>query len=287
MKKLLLILLLSFSSVLYAKETVKIVISAAPGGTADKIARVMQTDLASNDYNFILEYKLGAAGIVGANYVAEEKTIPTILVVSLGLITNADAPQVKYNLQSDFSHIRCVVVEPVFILVNSNSSIKTFNDFTAASLRQPMPYSTFGAGSTGTIIAEHFFTHPNYFAVPFKGGAEIINAVVSDTVVWTIEAVHATKTLVEADRLRAIAVNSSKRLSEFPNVPTFKELGLNDQGFKRMQLVALNSAVKGDLKEHIIKKLNNFNLQDNTVQTCPQQDNFVASQQRIYKNFVR
>lgn len=279
--------MIMLSSLVYSKETVKIVISASPGGSIDKIGRAIQTQLNNDDYTFVIEYKLGAGGLIATNYVAEEKHTPMILVSSMSFITNTNNPQAKYNIHSDFSYARCMIVEPVFIVVNGNSNIKTYNDFVKASVKQPMPYSTIGSGSAGEIIAKSLFKSDNYFSVPFKGGPDVINAVLSDTVVWTIESVYATKQLAESGRLKPIAVNSDKRLKNFTDVPTFKELGLNDKGFKRLQLVAFNSAINGNLKQYIINKINDFSIEDENVLSCSANENFIEEQMQIYKNTLK
>lgn len=269
----------------YAKQNIKIVVSASPGGSIDMVARSLQTQLSDASNNFIIEYKLGAGGIVAANYVADNKNEPMILVSSIGFITNMDVPQVKYDLFNDFIYVRCAIVEPIFILVNSDSEIKTYKQFLNKSNTDIMPYSTIGNGSAGEIIARHFFKNKNFFSVPFKGGPEAINALLTNNVIWTIESISASKSLIDAKKLLPIAINTDKRNVDYPDVPTFKELGLDDKGFKRMQIVALNKGFDENTKNYLISKINNLNFSDdNKTTTCSYNKNFIEEQIKIYRS---
>lgn len=259
MKKLLIILALICSSV-FAKDTVKIVVPYPAGGTSDKIARHIQTHMNSDEYNFVVENRVGAGGLVGATYAANEKA-PTLLVSGQALVSNAVLGNAKYDLDNDFVFLSCMITDPIVIVVKADGPIKSFQDLKNMAKNSPVPYGTSGIGTVQTMISP-FITNreANYIEVPFKGSPEVMNALLSDTIMWYSDILNLVTPLVESGKFRIIAAND--KLKKYPNVPTFKELNIDIHAFKSRQLFVANSAIDPSLRAYIVKKLNEESLKN-------------------------
>lgn len=253
MKKLLVIALLLCCNA-FAKETIKIVVPYPAGGTSDKIARNIQTHMNSDEYTFVVENKVGAGGLVGATHAASEKT-PALLVSGQALVSNAVLGNAKYDLDADFVFLSCMITDPIVVVVKADGPIKSFQDLKTLAKTTAVPYGTSGIGTVQTMVSPMIINRePNHIEVPFKGSPEVMNALLSDTIVWYLDILNLVTPLVESGKFKIIASND--KLKKYPGVPTFKELGIETHGFKSRQLFVANSAVDAQLKTYVIKKLN-------------------------------
>lgn len=256
MKKLLVILMILCCNA-FAKDTIKIVVPYSAGGTSDKVARHIQNYMNSEEYSFVVENKAGAGGLIGATYVANEKT-PTLLVSGQALVTNYVTGTAKYDLDTDFVYLSCMIADPIVLVVKADGPIKTFKDLLAAS---NAPYGTSGPGTIQSIVSP-IITSKNskYIEVTFKGSPDSMNALLSDTITWYVDILNFVSPLVDSGKLKIIA--STDKLKKYPEVPTFKELNVDMGSFKSRQLFVANAAIDTKLKSYIVKKLNEDGLKD-------------------------
>jgi tripartite-type tricarboxylate transporter receptor subunit TctC len=285
MKKLLFLLFLSTS--LFAKDTIKIVVPYPAGGTSDKIARHIQNHFGNDEYNFVVENRSGAGGSVGATYVASEK-VPTLLVSGQALITNSVLGNVKYDLENDFVFLSCMITDPLVIVTKADGQIKKFQDLKDMAKTKPVPYGTSGIGTVQNMLSPIIINRENnHIEVPFKGAPEVMNALLSDTIVWYVDILNLAAPLVESGKFILLA--SSDKLKKYPDVPTFKELGIDIHGFRSRQVFVANSAIDNTLKSYIFKKLNEDGmkqlLQQNGYESCINTNNPNAL--RIEKDIVK
>ena len=285
MKKLLFLLFLSTS--LFAKDTIKIVVPYPAGGTSDKVARHIQNHFGNDEYNFVVENRPGAGGSVGATYVANEK-VPTLLVSGQALITNSVLGNVKYDLENDFVFLSCMITDPLVIVAKADGQIKKFQDLKDMAKTKPVPYGTSGIGTVQNMLSPIIINRENnHIEVPFKGAPEVMNALLSDTIVWYVDILNLTAPLVDSGKFIMLA--SSDKLKKYPDVPTFKELGIDIYGFRSRQVFVANSAIDNTLKSYIFKKLNEDGmkqlLQQNGYESCINTNNPNAL--RIEKDIVK
>ncbi len=214
-------------------KSVKIIVPFIPGGTADKLGRIVGARL-SEQYgqSFVIENRGGAGGLIGADIMS--KSAPdgyTLGVTGLGPLPVATAIVAKppYDPVKDFTHIALFGGPPSVLAVHPSVPAKTLTQFTALSQSKhgAINYGTAGNGSTGQLLAELFKqkTGARLQHIAYKGAA---NAVV-DVIAGHIQAVSTTLTTTSAamrsGRVRALALSSNARLPDFPEVPTFRESG--------------------------------------------------------------
>lgn len=272
MRKLLLIGLIFLSGLVSsasAKETIKIVVPYTAGGLSDKLARHLQTYLANDDYDFIVENKVGAGGLIGAQAVADEKTKPLLLVSGQALVANDVLGNSKYIAEKDFTFISCLATDSIVVVANAGGEFKTVQDIYRTG--KSVSYGTSGIGTTQHIVSPIVAKRDkNQIEIPFKGAPEVTTALLSGTVDWAIDNLRSVAPMIESGKFVILA--SSNKLKKYPGVPTFKELGIDIHGFKANQLFVANNAVSPELLNYIKKKLEDKEftslLESNSYESC-------------------
>lgn len=213
-------------------KPVRIVVPYAPGGSADTLGRVIAKHLSETfKQTFVVENRSGAGGIIGSQMVARAEPDGYTLVVSgIGshVVAPVDNPN-AYDPIKDFTHIAILGGPPTVLAVNAAQPPKDLPGFISyvKSLPDGLSWGSPGQGTHGSLIGEAFrqMTRLNLVQVSYKGA----NPAVSDVAANQVPAAFVTLTTaasnIKAGRLRAIAVTSAERIAEFPDVPTFKELG--------------------------------------------------------------
>lgn len=215
----------------YPVKPVQVVIPFAPGDT-DKMLRPFMDRMAEFLPNqFILNYKPGAGGAVGAGYVANSApdgytlvgTSPgSVVVVPLA---NKD---VKYTTES-FEPIAALSEGGFMIVGSSKSPNTTLKDLIEFSKKNPdkVTYGTSGSMGITHLLAEIFTSEAGvkWTHIPFQGSGPAITALLGGHVELASTAVGPAQAHIAAGTLRPLAVFGDNRLKAFPNVPTLKELG--------------------------------------------------------------
>jgi tripartite-type tricarboxylate transporter receptor subunit TctC len=215
----------------YPNKPVQVVIPFAPGDT-DKMLRPFLDRMGEFLPNqFILNYKPGAGGAVGAGFVAGSApdgytlvgTSPgSIVVVPLA---NKD---VKYSTES-FEPIAALSEGGFMIVGLSKSPLTSLKELVAYSKQHPdkVTYGTSGAMGITHLLAEIFASEAGvkWNHIPFQGSGPAITALLGGHVELASTAVGPAQAHIAAGTLRPLAVFGDTRLKAFPNVPTLKELG--------------------------------------------------------------
>src|SRR2546423_1222692 len=214
-------------------KPVRIVVPFAPGGTADALGRLVATKLAESlGQRFIVEDGAGAGGIIGSELVAKAAPDGYTLVVS-GVATHCIAPALSksfpFDPLRDFTHIALFGGPPGVLVVNPALPAQDLKQFIAYAKREPgkLAYGSPGNGTQGHLIAEQLkqvagieMTH-----VPYKGASLAVADLIAGHVPVTSTTLTTAATQIKAGRARALAVSAAKRVPEFPDVPTFGEMG--------------------------------------------------------------
>lgn len=276
---------------LASANTIKIIVPYAAGGVSDKISRYVQTVLNNNGFNTVLEYKLGAGGFIAYNYVARTKGEMVIVVASNGIAEIIDPKVADYQLE-DFVPIKHLGSMPAFVLTG-HPNIQTFADLTALSKTRPINYGSSGVGSgthiAGAIVGNQY---NNFVHVPYKGQSQAIIDVISGQIDFTIESNIAAEQFIQSQKLRPLAVMSRSRLKDYPNVPTLKELGVNDYEYSRLFVLVGNRDVDTATAAKLHRILSTKDVQADLekldlhpVKTTPTMLQDISSKfQRIRKN---
>jgi tripartite-type tricarboxylate transporter receptor subunit TctC len=228
---------------------IRIILPTQSGGQADTIGRLIGDRVgAAIDRTFVMEPKPGAGGLIAGEYVA--RAAPdgnTLLFVTGGHTVAAGlyARTIKFDAVKDFAFV-CQITEASFALaVGADHPVKSFANLLEMSKREPGKYtfSSTGAGSTQHLIGEltsrRFgvqWTH-----VPYTGGAQPLNDVMGGRVDMSIDSMLTLSPLVQAGRMRGLAVTSAGRQPLMPDTPAFGELS---EGFSVGTILGLAAPAK-------------------------------------------
>jgi tripartite-type tricarboxylate transporter receptor subunit TctC len=212
-------------------KPVKIIAPFAPGGTADTLGRLVAQKLGEQmKASFVVENRPGAGGALGSDIVAKAAPDGYTLLVS-GIASHAIAPALPqgtpYDPVRDFTHIAFFGGPPAVLAVHPSVEAKNLREFVALAKSKPLSYGSPGNGTQGHLVAELFKQRAGIDLqhVPYKGGS----ASMADLIAGHIPSVSATLTTaatqIRAGRARALAISAASRLPDFPDLPTFAELG--------------------------------------------------------------
>jgi tripartite-type tricarboxylate transporter receptor subunit TctC len=136
---------------------------------------------------------------------------------------------VQYDPRKDFAPVAVVAVMPVWIVVNAASPFKSLADIVKDAKANPgkLTYGTSGVGTELHLAAEAIARSAGIqmVHVPFRGGGEVITALLGKQVDWAALSTASIAGAVKQGSLRVLAVSSPQRMADFPDVPTFTELG--------------------------------------------------------------
>jgi tripartite-type tricarboxylate transporter receptor subunit TctC len=239
LKNLLLLICLFFTQSILAQslnawpnKPVKIIVPYGAAGSSDTLARIIANQLSKSlNQTFIVENKPGAGGTIGSEFVAKSAPDGYTLVIS-GIGSHIIAPfqyANKYDPIKDFTHIAFLGGPPLAMVVNPSLPITDLKSFVSYAKTQPngMVYGSPGIGTHGNIIGQYFaeINNISLVHVGYKGGGTVVNDIAGGQLPAGIMTLTSAKTLVLGNKLRLIAVSSSKRMANFPRTPTFEELG--------------------------------------------------------------
>jgi tripartite-type tricarboxylate transporter receptor subunit TctC len=183
----------------------------------------------------VVENRPGAAGVVGADYVAKSPGDGyTLLLCSAGAmaINPSLLPSMPYVPLRDLQGVSHVVSIPYLLLVNPSSPFHSLKDLLAAAKAQPgkLNFGSAGLGSTSHLAGEllKMKSSVDIVHVPYKGSALADQDLLGGRLEMAFDAVPPALPLVKSGKLRALAVAADQRLSLLPDVPTFQEQGMPD-----------------------------------------------------------
>jgi tripartite-type tricarboxylate transporter receptor subunit TctC len=219
----------------YPDRPIHLIVAFVPGGATDTLARQISNDLKEAlGQPVVVENRPGANGYLAWNYVAAaEPDGYTLLLaenalgISQALHKKATSP---FDPLTQYDAVAAVATSPSALIVANNVPAKNVAELVAFSrtVPQKMNYATAGVGSVSHLNFEVFKDAVGMEAVhiPYKGGGQAISDIVAGHVPMTITSVQATKALVEAGSIKALAVTSRARSPAMPQVPTMQEAGV-------------------------------------------------------------
>lgn len=221
----------SMAQTAYPNRPVTLVVPFPPGGGTDTGARIVAQRLSVRwGQTVIIENKGGAAGQIGAEFVAKAKPDGyTILMGNIGTqsINPSLYPKLSYDPNKAFAPISLVAELPLAMMVNTTVAAKTAKEFVDLAKSQPgkMNYSSSGAGGAPHLAAEMFKEATGTFIlhVPYRGGGPAVSDLIAGNVQLSFMTVLEAIGQIKAGKLRALAVTSDQRVSALPQVPTLAE----------------------------------------------------------------
>ena len=218
----------------YPARPIRLMVTAAAGGSADTIARTIsgqvQTDLG---WNFVVDNRPGAAGILGYGIVAKAPADGyTLLHATANLLINPSIyRKLPYDLERDFTPITSIgLVYGYLIIVNPSIPARSLKDLIALARdkHKPLLYGSGGIGNSlhlvGATFNEAAGTHLVHVA--YKGGPPVMNALMSGEIQVIFAPPTAVLQYVRAGKMRAIAFTGRSRWEVLPEVPTVAEAAI-------------------------------------------------------------
>ena len=213
------------------KQPIRLIAVFPPGGSVDQVARILAVPLGQQlGQSVIVDNKGGASGSIGtAAVVAAPPDGYTFAVVfDTHGVNAALIPGLPYDTRKDLAPVVLVGTSAMVIATNSGSEYKTFADVVAAAkAKKAVNYGSIGSGSLGhlamTLLGRS--SGLDWQHVPYKGGGPLMNDGVAGHIPLTIGSVFVTKPHIDSKRMRPLAVTTSKRAAELPDVPTVAESG--------------------------------------------------------------
>ena len=218
---------LDASAQAYPNQVVRIIVPFSAGSITDGLARILADKLGDLwKQQVIVENRPGLPGTT-----AVAKSAPdgyTLMLTSNGhTIASAINKSIQYDPVKDFAGVSRVAAVPLVAIVPPDFPGKTLKDFIAAANEKPgqLNFSSAGIASTSYLSAEILKQDAkiNIQHVPYKGAPEATTAVIRNDVQMYMAPIPATQELTATGKVKALAINSAKRVPQLPDVPTVAE----------------------------------------------------------------
>ena len=245
----------------YPNKTIRFVVPYPPGGPTDMMARLLQGEMQKRmGVAVMVDNKSGAGGNTGSAEVAKQAPADgyTILLAASGpmAVNPTLFRSMPFNPQTDLAPVIQISSFPLVLEVNPNLGVKNVKELLAMA-KQPksmLSYASAGNGTPQHLAGELFnaqlgvdITH-----IPYKGAGPALNDVVGGQVGVMFDILGSSLQHIQSGRLVPLAVTSSKRAAQLPNVPTMAEAGVSGYEMTAWHGVA----VRAGTPQPIIHKLN-------------------------------
>ena len=212
-------------------KPVRVIAVFPPGGSVDQVARILAEALRVQlNQSVIVENIGGASGVIGTAAVA--KAAPDGYTIGVVFDTHAVNPALKpsmaFDTMKDLEHVTLIGTAPMVLASTKGSPVKSFAQLVNESKgKKPTSYGTIGTGSLGHLAIAQMAKNAGFdwTHVPYKGGGPLMNDAIAGHVPLAVGSLFLVKPHADSGNVTPLAVSTSKRSPDMPNVPTIAESG--------------------------------------------------------------
>jgi tripartite-type tricarboxylate transporter receptor subunit TctC len=285
---------------------IRLVVPFAPGGTTDVMARLVADRLGPRlGTTVLVDNRAGAGATIGSTFVAQAAPDGQTLVMS-NIASHGIAPSlyrnIRYDALKDFAHIALVTRNPSVMVANPDFEAKSFADVVRLAKARPdgLDYGVSGAGSSNHLLGLRVAKAAGIRLNPvfYRGAGPAMTDTIAGVVPLMFDGLPSATGHIREGRVRGIAVSGAERSPAAPDIPSFKELGLDVVSYQWFGISApagtpepivqrLNREILAVLKDPAVVERFDL-LGGSAVEMTPEQyTRFVAEEIEIWAPVVR
>jgi len=214
-------------------KPIRLVVPLAPGGTVDRVARLVAKGLGEElGQPVVVENRPGASGLIGTREVARAAADGYTLLAVANTFVSAPVfvPESGYDPIRDFTPVTQTCVIPMVLVAHPSVPERSVQALIERARAHPgeIAYGSSGVGSTGYIAAELFSRQAGIEMLPvsYKGNAQALTDLVGGQIHVMFDQVSTAGQYVRQGQLRALGVTTAERSRMLPDVPTIAQAGL-------------------------------------------------------------
>ena len=221
----------------YPTRPIKLVVPFPAGGSSDATARLLADKLGPVlKQSVVVDNKGGAGGLIGNDLVAKSPAdgYTLVLVDVFHSSTPIYVRKMPYDAVKDFTPVSLVGKSPAFLIANPDFEAKTAQDVLKFGRANPGKLTLAIAG-TGSVVVDLFRARSGlqFTSVPYRGSSPALIDLMSGQVNTMLTTMASAGSHVKSGKLRVLATTGAKRHPDFPNAPTFTEIGINGVDYEQ------------------------------------------------------
>ena len=246
----------------FPSKPIRIIVPYTPGSPNDVMARLLAQHLqAKLGQAAVIDNKPGGGTTIGSKVAAAAPADGyTLLFASSALVIEPImTKQIEYDPQKDFAPIAFVARTSLLLTINDQVPANSVDEFVAYANANPGKLSLgFAQGTVSQLAAEYFnrLHRLDITSVPYRGGALVIPDMLGGRIHIYWPSPATVLPLIRAGRIKALATSSPERVSDLPDVPTMKELGLDQLSLEFWDGVWAPAGVPADIVEKLNAAIN-------------------------------
>jgi tripartite-type tricarboxylate transporter receptor subunit TctC len=233
----------------FPERPIKIITAGIPGTTFDLVARAIADKLSPVlRQPFLVESRPGAAGNLGAEFVAKVPADGYTLLMALGTVFTINPSLYRkppFDPLADFSYVAITSTTSTMLVVHPSIPVNSVAEFVAYAKKEPMSYAHGGNGTPGHLCMEYFGLLAGFRGtpVPYRGNPQLVTDLVGGQIKFGFVATTGVAPHVREGRLKGLAVSTRQRSPLAPSLPTLAEAGYPEFEFDSYHVLAAPAAI--------------------------------------------